>query len=82
MERTARSIRLRDTADAELVRRAKAAGMSVNAYLEVLMLGTPEPKVAEPPPNALVGTICPHPRESRKVFAWGSKCDACGERVH
>lgn len=85
VERVARSIRLRKDADDELVRRAEAAGLSVNAYLESLIADDDtyfQTSRAMWREKALTAqTNCPHPRKSRQVFSWGSKCGDCGSRL-
>ena len=68
VERVVRAIRLRKEADAELVRRAKAARLSVNGFLEQELY----PGVRLP---------CLHPRKARQVFSWGSRCGDCGVRL-
>lgn len=79
VERVARSIRLRKDVDEELVRRSAAAGLSVNAYVQSL-LGFGNAEVVSQKPG--VGpAACPHPRKSRQVFSWGSKCGECGRRL-
>jgi len=95
VERVARSIRLRKELDEALVAKAAEQKLSINdaiasAVMAWLMLAHAE----QPSESGLVfaaannrGPLrrsesdCPHPRKSRQVFGWGSKCGDCGSRL-
>jgi hypothetical protein len=82
-ERQVVSVRLPVRVVEEIDAAAARAGMTRTGYVESKLSLEHRPRDPLPLIEVLAddpGT-CPHPKKDRKVFGWGSKCEACGAVV-